>query len=360
MPRNYPETQHLKVTTATSRDSDASYEGDDRIYTARRTKSSHDLRSVQRTPNTHRTANLRVLLGQGLGLRKPKSAQITTTPGHLGAGETETEADEPPKHLPTTRIRPASEPLMPPSTFITLLFEASRLLSVVPALVGTFVNVGCLLSPPGHTPAVYDKYRNMALCTEVRGRRTLPDRGDYFIAVLWAVLTAHQCLKLTTGLLHRWKAYYQPLSTLIRLLALQAICWPATHFTLNIVGNFGANYILDNTSLSTREVTLLRWTTVRPDVCWAIIGTTTCISRSIQIWVTSNLLPLPGFGIIPGVVADRLWPKTKKNVGEKVRMPSGRRWNWGIVARVCMLPAGLLYLLMAWIGAWRREVGSCY
>jgi len=207
MPRYYPETQHLKVTTATSRDSDASYEGDDRIYTARRTKSSHDLRSVQRAPGTPRTPNLRVLLGQGLGLRKPKSAQITTTPGHLGAGETETEADEPvssvfftvprsehffqPKHLPTTRIRPASEPLMPPSTLITLLFEASRLLSVVPALVGALVNAWCLWSPPGHTSAVHDKYRNMALCTEAWGRRTLPDRGDYSIAVLWVSRRNH-------------------------------------------------------------------------------------------------------------------------------------------------------------------------
>ncbi|KAL4080950.1 hypothetical protein J3A83DRAFT_4203577 [Scleroderma citrinum] len=366
MPRQYPQTpQHHKVTTAASHDSDASYEGDNQIYTARRTKSSHDLRSVQQTPSIARTANLRVLLGQGLGLRKPKSAQITTAPGQLGAGETETEADEPPKHLPTSRIRPASEPLLPPSAFMTLLFEASRLLSVVPALVGASVNAWCLWSPPGHTPVIYDRYHNMALCTDIWGRRTLPDRGDYCLAVLWALLTAHQCLKLTTGLLHRWKAYYQPLSTLIRLLALQAICWPATHFTLNIVGSWGSNYILlDDGSLSTLEVTLLRWTTIRPDVCWAIIGTTTCFSRSIQIWVTSNLLPLPrtfsGFSIIPGVVPDHLWPKAKKTTGEEVRKSSGRRWNWGIVARVCMLPAGVLYLLMAWIGVWRREVGSCY
>ncbi|KIJ59486.1 hypothetical protein HYDPIDRAFT_100597 [Hydnomerulius pinastri MD-312] len=267
------------------------------------------------TVDTPRTTGLRALLGEGLGWRKPKTEQITTAPGQLGAGETETEADEPPRHLPTTRIRPASEPLVPPNTLTTILFEASRLLSVVPALLGASINAWCLWSPPGYTTTA------------------LPDRGDYFLAVLW----------LTTGLLHRWRAYYPPLSTLIRLLALQAICWPATHFTL--------------------DSTLLRWTTVRPDVCWAVIGTTTCFSRSIQIWVTSNLLPSSrsriGISVMPSAIPDRLKPKPKKgNMGDETRKLTGRRWDWGVVARVCMFPAGCLYFVMAWIGAWRREVGG--
>jgi hypothetical protein len=68
---------------------------------------------------------------------------------------------------------------------------------------------------------------------------------------------------LTTGLLTRWRLYYPPLPTLIRLLALQAICWPATHLTLKILEH-----------------------EKRPLICWAVIGTTTCVSRSVQIWVT--------------------------------------------------------------------------
>ena len=36
-----------------------------------------------------------------------------------------------------------------------------------------------------------------------------------------SVLTGWQCLQLTTGLLKRWKVYYSPFATLIRLLALQ-------------------------------------------------------------------------------------------------------------------------------------------
>lgn len=176
-----------------------------------------------------------------------------------------------------------------------------------------------------------------------------------------ALLTAHQCLKLTTGLLHRWRAYYSPLSTLIRLLALQAICWPATHFTLDIVGSLGANSTVSDDTLTILESALLRWTTARPDICWAVIGTTTCISRSIQIWVTSNLLLCTSSGSrvdMPSAVPDRLRPR-RVGAGEETRKLIGRKWDWGIVLRVCILPAGCLYLVMAWIGAWRREVGRC-
>ena len=91
------------------------------------------------------------------------SKGITTAPGQLGAGETETEADEPvsnrryygfligfftqnqPKHLPTARIVPVSGPLVPPNTLEQvikpLLFEASRLLSIVPAVFGVLYNL---------------------------------------------------------------------------------------------------------------------------------------------------------------------------------------------------------------------------
>ncbi|EGO23196.1 hypothetical protein SERLADRAFT_394330, partial [Serpula lacrymans var. lacrymans S7.9] len=229
---------------------------------------------------------------------KTKSAHITTKAGQLGAGETETEADEPPRHLPTTRILPASAPLVPQSTLTSVLFEASRLLSVVPALVGAVVNIWSIWRPP--RGIIHNSDSSPECQWDKWGRQTLPDRGDYFIAVLWAILTAAQCLALTTGLLRRWQAYYPPLPTLIRLLALQAICWPATHFTLNVLGSLGANadcFLDRSVSRGALELELdtilLRWTTVRPEVCWAVIGTTTCVSRSIQIWVTSNLVATP-------------------------------------------------------------------
>ena len=50
-----------------------------------------------------------------------------------------------PRQLPTARIVPVSGPLVPPNTLeqaITpLLFEASRLLSIVPAVVGVLYNL---------------------------------------------------------------------------------------------------------------------------------------------------------------------------------------------------------------------------
>lgn len=139
---------------------------------------------------------------------------------------------------------------------------------------------------------------------------------------LQALLTAHQCLRLTTGLLTRWKTYYPPLPTLIRLLALQAICWPATEYTL---------VLFDHER--------------RPVICWAIIGSTTCVSRSIQIWVTSNL-----------------WGPSKHRVdgndGAGIKW-GPRRWDWTEVGITCALPMGVVYFVMAWAEALRRELSGC-
>jgi hypothetical protein len=151
-----------------------------------------------------------------------------------------------------------------------------------------------------------------------------------------ALLTAHQCLAFTNGLFLRWKAYYPLLPTLIRLLALQAICWPATHLTL--------------TTLDYRK---------RPLICWTVIGTTTCVSRSIQIWATSNLgvdarwksgraaeedrgrthawMSSVAFGIGMGGGVGGVGAGTQK-----------RWWDWKEVGLKCALPAAVLYFVMAW------------
>lgn len=223
---------------------------------------------------------------------------ITTAPGLLGAGETETEGEDHHRHLPTSRILPSSGPLIPPNTLqqslTPFLFEFSRWLSIVPALLGTVYNVFCFYSPP------------------------YASREDFAIATLWAILTGYQCLALTTGLLRRWRVYYTPLPTLIRLLALQAICWPATQITLTI--------------LDARQ---------RPAVCWAIIGTTTCCSRSVQIWVTSNIIDKEN----SDYVSLRKW--------------GGRKWDWGLVGRYCALPAGILYFMWTWVLVIRQQMRGC-
>ncbi|KAK7039455.1 N-glycosylation protein-domain-containing protein [Favolaschia claudopus] len=292
--------------------SDDDTEDEDVIYTARRAP----------------TFRARLFGGRG------KVDTISTAPGQLGAGETETELDEPPRHLPTSRLIPVSAPLVPPTTLeqrlTPLFFEFSRLLSIVPAAIGTFYNIYIMYYPP-------------------TGRR-VPERIDFFVSALWAILTGYQCLALTTGLFTRWRVYYPPLATLIRLLALQAICWSATQFTLKF---------LDHTQ--------------RPAATWAAIGTTTCMSRSVQIWVTSNLWwdsrePAPSASSSnlnhvnnsntpsPGPT-----PPNSKHAAVKGGWRrfggrwGGRRWDWREVAVQCMLPAGVLYFIMAWAEQLRRE-----
>jgi len=222
--------------------------------------------------------------------------------------ETETE-DEPMKSLPTAR-HPAPQS---PSTFsfpfsykgapsgqgrlrqrhpvlasligpILLVF---RLLAVVPASAGTIHHIYHLFNPAPDG---------------------VSSRVDHGISILWCILTAHQCFMLATGLLHRWKVYYSLLPTLIRLLALQAICWPATHFTLSLFDH-----------------------SKRPLICWTVVGCTTSVSRAIQIWVTSNL------------VRER-----------------ERKWDWAEIGRKCIAPAVVLHIIMAWALVIGKEfVASC-
>ncbi|KAF8627952.1 hypothetical protein AX15_004164 [Amanita polypyramis BW_CC] len=286
--------------------------------------------SNDNTPGT--TTGLRSRFFNGLGRRfddlhirntassstsrnNPKLRTISTTPGQLCAGETETEADEPPCRLPTARIVPSSDPIIPPNNvqqrLTPLLFEFSRLLAVVPAVVGTLYNLYHVYCPPASSP--------------YSGRKS-PGRIDYFVSALWAILTGYQCLALTTSLLTRWRLYYPPLSTLIRLLALQGICWPATQLTL---------------SLFEHEK--------RPVVVWALIGTTTCTSRSIQIWVTSNLWwETMHVGNAAPVEGGGYWRRWGGRWG-------GRRWDWKEVSLKCMLPAGIMYFVTAWAEQLRRE-----
>ncbi|KAH9164696.1 N-glycosylation protein-domain-containing protein [Lactarius sanguifluus] len=249
-------------------------------------------------------------LGNGVAFRSrifPRHSKgITTAPGQLGAGETETEADEPPRHLPTARIVPVSGPLVPPNTLEQLitpvLFEASRMLSIVPAVFGVLYNLYQAFYAPMN-----------AKITPI----------DYAVSALWAALTGYQCLSLTTGLFQRWKVYYPPLSTLIRLLALQAICWPATHFSLVLIGH-----------------------EQRPVVCWAAIGSFTTCSRAVQLWVTSNLW----------------WESSSGSESWRLKLGGrwgGRHWDWNEVLIKCGVPMGVCYFAMAWAEALRRELNGC-
>ncbi|CAE6495361.1 unnamed protein product [Rhizoctonia solani] len=207
--------------------------------------------------------------------------------------ETETEREGPVRVLPTARgpahHPPSTTPLA--SQLIPFVLLLCRLLAVVPATIGTILHIHNAVHPPqdsSHT------------------------RIDFAVAGCWSILTGFQCWFLTSGLLVRWRAYYPLLSTLVRLLALQAICWPATHITLSVLD-----------------------VSRRPTVCWAVVGTTTCISRAIQLWATSNLGP----------------------VERGQRVIYGRKWDWGEVALKSGLPCAMVYVLMAWGSVLNRELG---
>ncbi|KAF8321136.1 hypothetical protein DL93DRAFT_2072843 [Clavulina sp. PMI_390] len=189
------------------------------------------------------------------------------------------------------------------------------------------------------------------------------------------MLTAHQCLAFTNGLFLRWKAYYPLVPTLIRLLALQAICWPATHFTL---------ITFDHSK--------------RPLICWTIIGTTTCVSRSIQIWATSNLVATYAAIATPSSIGassppysqsvsysnlaaalreerrrreaqedergrTRKWMSsvtfgigTTGGIGTPGGIPVKKRfWDWREIGLKGALPAAVLYFVMAWALLLKRE-----
>ncbi|WVR09104.1 hypothetical protein IAU60_006166 [Kwoniella sp. DSM 27419] len=198
-------------------------------------------------------------------------------------------------------------------------------------------------------------------------------RGDAAISIAWAICTAHFCFSLTTGLTHRWRSYYSLPSTITRLVSLQCLCWPATYLTLLFLG---AERLL---------------------LCWVVIGVTTGWSRTIQMWVTSNVIPADTLGgptdqgrhdsqalassstqsssTLDATSAGDLTPNLRRR-GSKApalgvgppEIPEGlttweafkwgRKWDWDNVAReVGWKVGGLLLVTTAWL-FWGIEEGK--
>ncbi len=169
---------------------------------------------------------------------------------------------------------------------LKLLLHPLRILAVVPGCIGTYwlarnawvlaTRHGHLLSPgqmlisangTNHfwsaglsEPPVSGAFR--------LGRRQ-PGSLDFAVACLWSMSTAYHALSFTTLLLRRWLLYYSILPSLIRLVALQAICWPLVRLTVHV---FGVD---------------------QPLGAWVVIGTTTALSDVVSRWVTSNIADAP-------------------------------------------------------------------
>ncbi|KAJ3508318.1 hypothetical protein NLJ89_g5825 [Agrocybe chaxingu] len=141
---------------------------DEMIYTSRLRPHSHS--GSNSNSHSHSSTSLRSRIfglastagGSGGHSRgrsdrdREQGKLICTTPGERCAGETETETDEPSRHLPTARIIPSSGPLIPPhtlqQTLTPFLFEFARFLSVVPAIFGTLYNLYHIYAPPPPLP----------------------------------------------------------------------------------------------------------------------------------------------------------------------------------------------------------------
>ncbi|WVO15323.1 hypothetical protein L204_102979 [Cryptococcus depauperatus] len=259
---------------------------------------------------------------------------------------------------PKTVAQPLSNELEQMIRQSSLLYL--RLLAVVPAVWGICVLVQALATgglwanvwPYGVDLSKEALERLVAGGVMMEGEWIKVDRMDILLCISWAVVTGHFCFCLTTGLTHRWINYYSLPSTITRLASLQCLCWPATYLTLWVLGAKSA----------------------RPLLAWVVIGVTTGWSRTVQMWVTSNVVlsgvsPLVSTNtlgininpsdspavqrrnsLLPGPPPDHLsaWEK----------FTWGRRWDWDAVAREVGWPVGCLLLITsAWL-FWGIECGK--
>ncbi|KAF6767416.1 N-glycosylation protein EOS1 [Kalmanozyma brasiliensis GHG001] len=185
-------------------------------------------------------------------------------------------------------ITPAAQPDEEEfSLLFKLLLHPLRILAAVPGCIGTFWlarNAWVLATQHGHvlSPGQMlvssdgsNQFQSAKLTEHptmegpYRLGRRQPGSLDFAVACLWSMSTAYHALSFTTLLLRRWLLYYSILPSLIRLVALQAICWPLVRITVHV---FGAD---------------------QPLGAWVVIGTTTALSDVVSRWVTSNIADAP-------------------------------------------------------------------
>lgn len=123
---------------------------------------------------------------------------------------------------------------MPSDRLWSLLFLFLQSLSILPSLVG--FAYAChrffLASAPPLLLASSTWLEQGSARGVTQGRST---KLDWAITGLWALTCAYFSHSLAKGLLRRWLVYYSLLPTVIRVITLQAICWPLTLTTHRIL-----------------------------------------------------------------------------------------------------------------------------
>lgn len=104
----------------------------------------------------------------------------------------------------------------------------------------------------------------------------------------------------------------------------------------------------------------------RPLLAWIVIGVTTGWSRTVQMWVTSNVIPASAGGDVTPKLGRRVLPVKREREREREREGAGtawerftfgRTWDWDDVAReVGWKVGGLLLITTAWL-FWEIEMG---
>ncbi|KAK8843358.1 hypothetical protein IAR55_007015 [Kwoniella newhampshirensis] len=346
-----------------SEDADDDYESTD-------SPSSGSLTFSPKRTRSSATGGLR----QRFPLDKTRSSSSTTTtspisPSGLGLsfGPVSDLEDEH-ELTPTTETVPLPlahlERMIRQSSLLSL-----RLLAIVPAVWGIAVLLQALVTarlwvdvwPYGVDLSKEALERLVQGGVMVEGEWRGVSRGDMVLCIAWAICTGHFCFCLTTGLTHRWRSYYPLPSTITRLVSLQCLCWPATYLTLWFLG------------------------AERPLLAWVVIGVTTGWSRTVQMWVTSNVVPASSTfetsgagGAGPNSGGGDLTPNggnsnggrrssaVKVNAGPPItpegltpweQFTYGRKWDWDDIAReVGWKVGGLLLITTAWL-FWGIERG---
>jgi len=185
-------------------------------------------------------------------------------------------------------------------------------------------------------------------------------RLDWFLSGCWALATAYFTLSLARGLLRRWLVFYSTGPTIIRVVSLQAICWPltlTTHRFLSFDQPVAAWVICATTaafsvrllpSLSLPFMVLSSKHSCSPP----------CSQNVIQTWVTSNIVERKDrrsqqrWRILSLAITTVLGPGVRTDKyrrGERVL--SWRRVLWGTV-----LPFALLGWLSMGALLWQQFV----
>lgn len=141
-------------------------------------------------------------------------------------------------------------------------------------------------------------------------------------------MTGVFCFELTSGLSQRWLLHYALAPTLLRLVSLQSLCWPCTFLTLRYIGSI--DILLG----------------------WIVVATTTACSRSVQIWVTSNvpdqLQPRAVEAQPTSVEASVDVEDEKKPAIDTIRGDGVRVWDWQEIGQAVWIRVALLYGVTTW------------